>query len=46
MLNRDTSTITSKEDAVHTQRSDQGKFLGKDNIGGKAKRLSGAFGGH
>ena len=32
MLNREGSTITSKEDAIHTHRNDQGMFLGKDVI--------------
>lgn len=43
ILNRGASTITSKEDAIHTQNSDQGKFLGKDSIGGKPKKMSRTF---
>lgn len=32
VVNRDASTIMSKEDAVHTDGNNQEKFLGKDDF--------------
>lgn len=32
IFNRNANTITCKEDAIHTDGSDQGEFLGKDGF--------------